>query len=612
MKSEYKYCNSLTSYSRFKTQVIHIGNVPMGGHFPIRIQSMTNTNTLDTEATVSQAIRMIEAGCEYVRIAAPGMKEAENLVKIKKNLRVKGFEVPLIADVHFNTAVAELAAHIVEKVRINPGNYTDRKKPENSIYNEDEYNKELENIRERISPLLKICKEYGTVIRIGTNHGSLSDRIVQRYGDTPLGMAESALEFIRICEEFDFRNIVLSMKASNTRVMIAANRLLVNRMMKEGMNYPLHIGVTEAGSGSDGRIRSAVGIGALLEDGIGDTIRVSLTEEPEAEVPVAKILVSRYVVRHNHDVIKEIESLPINPFEFHKHITNEILNIGKNNNPVVISNVNEDDPSCADYVFRKSPIKKENSIIDDSLWHRSLQGIYPLFNVKKYFHSKKKSPLANFVTTDIAKLNDDFINKIKNDLTAVLVLESENKHASPEIRRMIFELINQRCKNPIIIKRDYTELEPDEFMIAASADIGLLLADGLCDGIWVTAENVPSEIIEKTSFDILQAAGARIYKTEFISCPTCGRTLFNIFETVQRIKQFTGHLIGLKIAVMGCIVNGPGEMADADYGYVGSSSGKINLYKGKGLVRRNIDEEEALDALIELIKENDDWEEEKS
>lgn len=610
MSADYKYCNSLTAYSRFKTQVIHIGNVPVGGHFPIRIQSMTNTNTLDTEITVSQAIRMIEAGCEYVRIATPGIKEAENLIKIKKELRNKGYETPLIADVHFNPAVAEYAARIVEKVRINPGNYTDRKKPDNSIYNEDEYNKEIENIRERIFPLLKICKEYGTVIRIGTNHGSLSDRIVQRYGDTPLGMAESALEFIRICEELDFRNIVLSMKASNTRVMIAANRLLVNRMMKEGMNYPLHIGVTEAGSGSDGRIRSAVGIGALLEDGIGDTIRVSLTEEPEDEVPVAKILVSRYVVRHNHDVIKEIESSPINPFEFHKYITNEILNIGKNNNPVVISNPNEDYPSCADYVFLKSPIKKENSIIDDSFWHRSLQGIYPLFNVKKYFHSKKKSPLANFVTTDIAKLNDDFINKIKNDLTAVLVLESENKHASPEIRRMIFELIAQRCKNPIIIKRDYTELVTDEFMIAASADIGLLLADGLCDGIWLTAKNISSEIIEKTSFDILQAAGARIYKTEYISCPTCGRTLFNIFETMQRIKQFTGHLKGLKIAVMGCIVNGPGEMADADYGYVGSSSGKINLYKRKDLVRRNIDEKEALDALIELIKENGNWIEE--
>ncbi|MFH0866761.1 MAG: (E)-4-hydroxy-3-methylbut-2-enyl-diphosphate synthase [Bacteroidota bacterium] len=611
MESDFKYCNSLTAYSRFKTQVIHIGNVPMGGHFPIRIQSMTNTNTLDTEATVSQAIRMIETGCEYVRIATPGMKEAENLLKIKKELRAKGYETPLIADVHFNPAVAEHAARIVEKVRINPGNYTDRKKAENSIYNEDEYNKELENISERISPLIKICKEYGTVIRIGTNHGSLSDRIVQRYGDTPLGMAESALEFIRICEELDFRNIVLSMKASNTRVMITAYRLLVNRMMKEGMNYPLHIGVTEAGSGSDGRIRSAVGIGSLLEDGIGDTIRVSLTEDPEAEVPVAKILVSRYTARTNHDPIKEIETSPVNPFEFHKHFTNEVLNIGKNNNPVVISDANENEPNCADYVFRKSLIEKENSIINAAQWHRSLQGICPLFEAKEYFHSKKKSPLANFVTTDIGNLNDDFIDKIKKDLTAVLVLESENKHASPEIRRMIFELINQRCKNPIIIKRDYSDFEPEEFMIAASADIGLLLADGLCDGIWLSAENVSAEIIEKTSFDILQAAGARIYKTEYISCPTCGRTLFNIFETLQRIKQFTSHLKGLKIAVMGCVVNGPGEMADADYGYVGSSSGKINLYKGKDLVRRNIDEKEALDALIELIKENGDWEEEK-
>jgi (E)-4-hydroxy-3-methylbut-2-enyl-diphosphate synthase len=610
LSTDYKYCNSLTAYSRFKTQVIHIGNVPMGGHFPIRIQSMTNTNTLDTEATVNQAMRMIDAGCEYVRIATPGMKEAENLVKIKKELRAKGYEVPLIADVHFNPAVAEHAARIVEKVRINPGNYTDRKKADYSIYNEDEYNKELENIRERIFPLLKICKGYGTVIRIGTNHGSLSDRIVQRYGDTPLGMAESALEFIRICEELDFRNIVLSMKASNTRVMIAANRLLVNRMMKEGMNYPLHIGVTEAGSGSDGRIRSAVGIGALLEDGIGDTLRVSLTEEPEAEIPVAKILVSRYVARHNHETIKDIETSPINPFEFHKHFTNEILNIGKNNNPVVISNANEEDQNCAEYVFRESLFEKENSIIDASLWHLNLQGVYPFFKAKEYFHSKKKSPLANFIATYISDLSDDFIDKVKNDLTAVLVLQSENKHAAPEIRRMIFELISWHCKNPVIIRRGYSDLDTDGFMIAASADVGLLLADGLCDGIWVSVENISTEIIEKTSFDILQASGARIYKTEYISCPTCGRTSYNIFDTLQRIKQFTGHLKGLKIAVMGCIVNGPGEMADADYGYVGSSSGKINLYKGKDLVRRNIDEKEALDALIELIKESGDWIEE--
>lgn len=607
MQEDFKYCNSLTSYSRFKTQVVHIGNVPMGGHHPIRVQSMTNTNTLDTDATVQQAIRMIEAGCEYVRITTPGMKEAENLEKIKKELRAKGFGTPLIADVHFNPAVAEMAARIVEKVRINPGNYSDRKKEKDFIYSQEDYNKELENIRERIAPLLKVCKEYGTVIRIGTNHGSLSDRIVQRYGDTPLGMTESALEFIRICEELDFGNIVLSMKASNTRVMIAANRLLVHRMMKEGMNYPLHIGVTEAGSGNDGRIRSAVGIGALLEDGIGDTIRVSLTEEPEAEIPVAKILVSRYVARHEHDIIKEIETSPVNPFEFHKHFTNEVLNIGKNNHPVVISSLSDDEPSCADYNFSDAVTKKENCIVDAELWHRSMNAVYPLFKASEYFHSKKKSAAANFICLSIPDLTDTFIDKVKNDCTAVLVLESENRHAAPELRRMIFELIEQKCKNPIIIRREYSELSVEEFMIAAASELGLLLADGLCDGIWLSAENISNDIIEKTSFDILQSAGARIYKTEYISCPTCGRTLFNIFETLQRIKQFTGHLKGLKIAVMGCIVNGPGEMADADYGYVGSGAGKINLYKGKDLVRRNIEEKDALDALIELIKENDDW-----
>jgi (E)-4-hydroxy-3-methylbut-2-enyl-diphosphate synthase len=607
LTDDYKYCNSLTTYSRFKTQVVHIGNIPMGGHNPIRIQSMTNTNTLDTEATVSQAIRMIEAGSEYVRIATPGIKEAENLAKIKKELKNRGYETPLIADVHFNPAVAEIAAGIVEKVRINPGNYTDRKKADGSIYSEEEYNRELENIRERIAPLLKICKEHGTVIRIGTNHGSLSDRIVQRFGDTPSGMVESALEFIRICEEFDFRNIVLSMKASNTRVMITANRLLVHRMMKDGMNYPLHIGVTEAGSGNDGRIRSAVGIGALLEDGIGDTIRVSLTEEPEAEIPVAKILTGRYVSRGGHDTIKEIEKSPVNPFEFHKHFTNEVLNIGKNNFPVVISEQNTEHQNCADYVFLKQEEKTENGIIDASQWHRSLQGIYPVFYADEFLHSKKKSPLLNFVTVSAPDLTDAFIDKIKNDLTAVLVLESENKNAAPEIRRMVIELIEKHCKNPVIVKRHYSNLETDEFIIAASADAGLLLADGLCDGIWLTAENIPAEVSEKISFDILQAAGARIYKTEYISCPTCGRTQFNIFETLLRIKQFTGHLKGLKIAVMGCIVNGPGEMADADYGYVGGTPGKINLYKGKDLVRRNIEEKDGLDTLIELIKENGDW-----
>jgi len=586
MSTDYKYCNSLTAYSRFRTRVVRIGNVSMGGHFPIRIQSMTNTNTLDTIATVEQSIRLIEAGCEYIRIAAPGIKEAKNLAQIKKELHHRGYETPLIADIHFNPAIAEIAARIVEKIRINPGNYADKKKfgkieysparlPARQGYSggDAEYAEEIERIRERINPLIRICKEYGTAIRIGTNHGSLSDRIVNRYGDTPHGMVESAFEFIRICEDLDFRNFVLSMKASNSKVMIAAYRLLVHRMMKENMDYPLHIGVTEAGSGEEGRIKSAAGIGVLLEDGIGDTIRVSLTEEPEAEIPVAKILINRYAGKSSPAPMSKIEESPVDPFKYHRRHTNEVLNIGKNNSPVVIT---------------KS---------------------HPLFSAKDYFKSKKKSTTANFILTN-TDISIDFIEKIKDDPTVVIVLESDNLHAAVDLRRQIFCLIASHCKAPVIIKRNYSGISVEEFRLYASSDAALLITDGLCDGLWLEAEGIKSEVIEKTAYDILQATGARIYKTEYISCPTCGRTSYNILDTVERVKQFTGHLKGLKIAIMGCVVNGPGEMTDADYGYVGSSPGKINLYKGKELVRRNIDEKDALDALINLIKENGDWVEE--
>ena len=586
----------------------------MGGHFPIRIQSMTNTDTMDTQATVEQSIRLFEVGCEYIRITAPGIKEAENLARIKKELLSKGFNIPIIADIHFNPAVAEIAAGIVEKIRINPGNYTDKKKFEKLEYSETEYQEEINKIKERISPLIKICKEHSTVIRIGTNHGSLSDRIMSRYGDTPLGMVESALEFIKVCEELEFGNLVLSMKASNIKIMIEAYRLLVHRMMKEGMDYPLHVGVTEAGSGDEGRIKSAAGIGALLEDGIGDTIRVSLTEKPEAEIPVAKILISRYVNRHYHGAVKEIEESPINPFEFHKRFTNEVLNIGKDNVPVVIiSPEGMDEKIEADYVFlkNKSLPKITNAfIVDSSNWNKTEKQSSPLFPAEDYLNTKKRSAELNFISTLYSDLSNEFIEKIKNDPTAVLVIESDNLHAAAELRRMFFELKNAHCKCPVIIKRKYTEITPEEFQIYAATDIGLLMTDGLGDGIWLESDEIKPEIIEKNSFDILQATGARIYKTEFISCPTCGRTSYNILATLERIKQYTSHLKGLKIAVMGCVVNGPGEMADADYGYVGSMPGKINLYKGKCLVRRNIDEKEALDALIELIRENGEWVEE--
>lgn len=625
MTTDYKYCNSLTSYSRFRTRVVQIGNVHIGGHFPIRIQSMTNTNTLDTIATVEQSIRLIEAGCEYVRIAAPGIKEAENLALIKKELHHRGYETPLIADIHFNPAVAEIAARIVEKVRINPGNYADKKKFEKIEYSparlchsggDAEYAEEIERIRERISPLIRICKEYGTAIRIGTNHGSLSDRIVSRYGDTPTGMVESAFEFIRICEDLDFRNLVLSMKSSNIKVMVAAYRFLVHRMMKENMDYPLHIGVTEAGSGEEGRIKSAAGIGVLLEDGIGDTIRVSLTEEPEAEIPVAKILINRYAGKSSPAPVGTIQESPVNPFEYHKRYTNEVLNIGKNNNPVVIVSAEQTDVKTnADYVFNtieifSKTLPNKAFITGEEHWKKTKKNIYPLFCAKKYFKSKKKSAAANFILTANTDLSLDFIEKIKDDPTVVIVLESDNLHAAVELRRQIFCLIASHCKAPVIIKRNYSGISVEEFRLYASSDVALLITDGLGDGFWLEAEGIKSEVIEKTAYDILQATGARIYKAEYISCPTCGRTSYNILDTVERVKQFTGHLKGLKIAIMGCVVNGPGEMADADYGYVGSSPGKINLYKGKELVRRNIAEKDALDALINLIKDNGDWVEE--
>jgi (E)-4-hydroxy-3-methylbut-2-enyl-diphosphate synthase len=573
---------------------------------------MTNTNTLDTIATVEQCIRLVEAGCEYVRITAPGIKEAENLEKIKKELHNRGLDIPLIADVHFNPQVAEYAAKIVEKVRINPGNYTDKKNFKKLDYSDAEYAEEIEKIRDRISPLIKICKDHGTAIRIGTNHGSLSDRIVSRYGDTPTGMVESALEFIHICEELDFGNIVSSMKASNIRIMIAAYRLLVHNMIKEELDYPLHVGVTEAGSGEEGRIKSAAGIGALLEDGIGDTIRVSLTEDPEAEIPIAKILAGRYANRHYDGAIEEIQESPVNPFDCHKRHTDEVQNIGKDNRPViVISSENTIVKTAVDYVFNKDRKAGYASIVNTAAWKKTDENSFPLFDVQQYLTSRKKSLSANFILVTKPDISEKFISKINEDYTAVLVMESGNSHTAAELRSMIFSLIAFHCKRPVIIKRNYSGISIEEFQLFAATDIELLFADGLADGIWLEAEGVETEIVEKASFDILQAAGARIYKTEYISCPTCGRTSYNVLETIEHIKRFTSHLKGLKIAVMGCVVNGPGEMADADYGYIGTGEGKINLYKGKALVKRSIDEKDALTELIILIKENGDWVEER-
>ena len=634
------YCNSLTKYERFKTREVMIGQVGVGGDNPIRLQSMTTTDTMDTEATVEQSIRMIEAGCEIVRITAPSRKDAENLQNIKDELHKRGYETPLVADIHFTPNAAEIAARIVEKVRVNPGNYADKKRFEHIEYTDDTYQQEINRIKERFIPLVRICKEHGTAMRIGTNHGSLSDRILSRYGDTPLGMVESALEFLRICQEEDYHQIVLSMKASNTQVMIQAYRLLIVKMQEEGMNYPLHLGVTEAGEGEDGRIKSAVGIGTLLEDGIGDTVRVSLTEEPEFEIPVARELVARYANRDNHDPIKAIENNPINPFEYTKRTSREVLNIGSKHVPVVIADFclkekitpasffalgynysvpldkwNVSDMAC-DYVFVGDKIidfeipGTLGIIYNHNTWlqQKHKERVYPFIQASDYLMGIELSDKMNMIYACLSDLSEAFITKVKTDKTAVLLIDSWNSHGMAEQRRLFIELMDNNCDVPVIIGRAYGNLTTEQLQLHSATDMGALLTDGLGDGIFIAAENCGSDqSINHTAFGILQASRTRISKTEYISCPSCGRTLFDLQETTAKIRSKTDHLKGVKIGIMGCIVNGPGEMADADYGYVGTGIGKITLYKEKEVVQRNIPEAEAVDALIELIRSHGDW-----
>lgn len=638
MKSN--YCVSLTDYQRFKTREVMVGNIGIGGNNPIRIQSMTTTDTMNTEATVNQAIRMIEAGCEIVRITAPSKKEAENLANIKSELRKRGYDTPLVADIHFTPNAAEIAAKIVEKVRINPGNYADKKKFENIEYTDVAYNDELERIRKSFTPLVEICKAYGTAMRIGTNHGSLSDRILSRYGDTPLGMVESAMEFLRICNDLNYYNIVLSMKASNTLVVVQAYRLLINKMMEEGMNYPLHLGVTEAGDGEDGRIKSAVGIGTLLEDGLGDTVRVSLTEEPEFEIPVAKMLVERYSNRKIKTPISPIKEYAITPFEYNKRKTNTVLNIGGENVPRVIADFslkekitsasffglgyhysvpldkwNLTDSAC-DYVFvgdKKIDFEVPGTlgiIYNYNTWKKlsTNYNAYPFLTIKEYLSGEKKHTKLNFVYVTLPELTTVLITTLKNDETTVLLIDTYSEHGMAEQRKLFNDLLLNNCKTPVIIGRAYGDLTSEQLQINASTDLGALLVDGLGDGIFIAAENCGGDkAINDTAFGILQATRTRISKTEYISCPSCGRTLFDLQETTAKIRAVTAHLKGVKIGIMGCIVNGPGEMADADYGYVGTGVGKITLYKEKNVVKRNVPESEAVDELIQLIKKHGDW-----
>ncbi len=602
-----------------------VGNVGVGGKNPIRLQSMTTTDTMDTNGTVDQSIRMIEAGCEIVRITAPSKKEAENLKNIRNELHRRGYTQPLVADIHFTPNAAEIAARIVEKVRINPGNYADKKKFEILEYTDNEYDAELERIRERFLPLVKICKEEGTAMRIGTNHGSLSDRIMNRYGDTPLGMVESAMEFTRICIDENFHDIIFSMKASNPQVMVHAYRLLVATMMKEGLNYPLHLGVTEAGEGEDGRIKSAVGIGTLLEDGLGDTIRVSLTEDPDAEIPVAKLLADRYSITRSAKLPTCDTSL-FHPFEFKKQETTCIHNIGGNKVPRVIidlsdletitpadlkqcgHNYNEEldkwstADAAADFLYiGTGSVDFElpgvvNVIQDADAWTHHPQTYPLLIDDLSTF-----SPELNFVKCSLSKINNDFIESLPDN--SVLILEAETDHAMAEMRAAF---INLQTNIPVILKLEYNELDREQFRLYSSTDIGGLLIDGYGDGIWLNTTH-DKEFINQTVFGILQATRTRISRTEYISCPSCGRTLFDLQETTAMIRERTDHLKGLKIGIMGCIVNGPGEMADADYGYVGSGNGVISLYKGKVVMRKNIPAENAVDELISLIKEFGDW-----
>ena len=652
------YCESLTDYKRLKTREVSIGDLLMGNGHPIRIQTMTTTDTMDTLATVEQTIRCIEAGAELVRITAPSKKDAENLLNIKNELHRRGYKTPLVADIHFTPNAAEIAARIVEKVRVNPGNYVDKKKFEQIEYSDAEYAEEIERIRERFTPLVKICKEYGTAMRIGANHGSLSDRIMSRYGDTPMGMVESAMEFLRIARLESYHNIVLSMKASNPQVMVQAYRLLVQTMMNEfGECYPLHLGVTEAGDGEDGRIKSAIGIGTLLEDGLGDTIRVSLTEDPEFEIPVCKDLVKRYENRKSAPGIPAIEKIPYSPYEYKRRETHAVSNIGGKQVPVVVADFSKQKQitpaalrsigysydeatdkwtihdGAADYIYtgdKTIPFSLPGTlkvICDFDTWKKveDKEKYFPYFLNRQYLQTSDLSPLMNFISIDVSQsYAEELIQDLRNDKTAVPCIWSSHPHAMASCRRFIMELMNQGISCPVIVAVHCNDATIDEQLIHFSTESGALSLDGMGDGLWLI--NDPSKVqnvkvsgrtyletknnhqfINNTSFSILQATRTRISKTEYISCPSCGRTLFDLQETTAKIRAVTHHLKGVKIAIMGCIVNGPGEMADADFGYVGSGPGKITLYKGKEIVKRNVESSVAVEELINLLKEHGAW-----
>lgn len=588
------------NYTKRVSDEIHIGNVCMGGKNPIRVQSMTNTDTNDTESSVQQSIRIVEAGGEIVRLTAQGVKEAQNLQFIREALDVKGYDFPLVADIHFLANAADVAAQFVQKVRVNPGNYIGLVKKVGD-YTDEEYQAEYEKIKERFKVLLGVCKTCKTAIRIGVNHGSLSERMMNRWGDTPRGMVESCMEFLHICKEEGFNDVVISMKASNTLAMVHAVRLLVAEMDKYGYAYPLHLGVTEAGDGEDGRIKSAVGIGALLQDGIGDTIRVSLSEEPEDEIPVAKKLVNYIADKVNHPAIQAQPYPAFNPFEYTRRATHEVLNIGGEQVPVVLMNRDGGYNPLPDYLVVDGKIQSQDG------------SFYTVYNNTQLADVQKDTHKAKFLRLQYQDLNAEVYQLLKSDQAIVILLETNHQHSVGEMRAFFHQLLIEGITAPVILCKQYASADLESFQVQAAADLGVLFLDGFGDGIFLELQDqaqhryISTEQVNAVAFGILQASRVRISKTEYISCPGCGRTLFNLQTVIARVKAATSHLKGLKIAVMGCIVNGPGEMADADYGYVGAGRGKVSLYKKKECIERNIEEAIAVDKLIELIKLHGDW-----
>ena len=609
------------NYRRRESSVNRVGDTPMGGSNPIRIQSMTTTPTTDTEASVAQAKRIIEAGGEYVRLTTQGVREAENLKNINAALRAEGITTPLVADVHFNPNVADVAALYAEKVRVNPGNYIDPARTFKQIeYTDEEYAAELKRLEERFVPFLNICRANHTAVRIGVNHGSLSDRIMSRYGDTPEGIVESCMEFLRICKKQQFNDVVISIKASNTVVMVRSMRLLVSQMDKEDMHYPLHLGVTEAGEGEDGRIKSAVGIGALLADGIGDTIRVSLSEEPEAEIPVARHLVDYITKRNGHMMIPAEASPKFDWLRPERRATDAVENIGGTNVPAVIvtqfaatPEVEFNPDLTPDYIYVGENLPAERPadqkyIVDFTVWDGT-PNTYPIFPYNAVPFMSGYPLIPKFLVMQYGVDAEEYVTCLMNHPEVVVVCVSHHANRLGEQRALVHEMMRAGLRNPVVFCQSYrhTNEHKADFQLEAAADMGALMFDGLTDGVWLMNDgDLGVKDIAETAFGILQAARLRTTKTEYISCPGCGRTLYDLRTTIARIKAATAHLKGLKIGIMGCIVNGPGEMADADFGYVGAGRGKISLYRRKECVAKNIPEEEAVERLLQLINEDNE------